>query len=63
MTSHGFVVGIAGLVSGGGVCSAALGSYLLGDEDNPRTAGRRRLAVAAGCVAVVGAVVAFRSTG
>jgi hypothetical protein len=62
MTSHGFVLGVAALVGGGAVCSAALGSYLLGDEDSPRASLPRRVAVVAGCVAVVGALVAFRST-
>jgi hypothetical protein len=62
MTSHDFLLGIAGLIIGGGVCSAALASYLLGDVEASTTA-PRRVAVGAGCLAVVGAVVAFRATG
>jgi hypothetical protein len=62
MTSHDFVLGVAGLIAGGGVCSAALASYLLGDADASSTA-PRRVAAAAGCLAVVGAVVAFRASG
>jgi hypothetical protein len=62
MTSHDFLLGIAGLITGGGVCSAALASYLLGDVEASSTT-PRRVAAGAGCLAIVGAVVAFRASG
>jgi hypothetical protein len=63
MTSHDFLLGVAGLVGGGGVCSASLATYLLGDAEKVRATRPRQVALVSGCVAVVGAVIAFRASG